>query len=143
VGCTLAYWKTVFDPALPAPPAAPAPPASSAALEPVEPERVGSAIVSTISRGITPNGDPISPATAFTLPLDSVAIRVEYPGGTPRTARFQLLQGRTALASCSPQRSASTAWCQFNIGLRKGNYAISFIANNVVVGQFPFTVIGR
>jgi hypothetical protein len=29
------------------------------------------------------------------------------------------------------------------VGLRKGNYSIAFTANNVILGQFPFTVIGR
>jgi hypothetical protein len=29
------------------------------------------------------------------------------------------------------------------VSLRKGNYLISLTANNGLLGQFPFTVIGR
>ena len=144
VGCTLAYWKTLFNPAVPATPAAPPQTASPEPLPPGEAEHPGSAVASTIARGITPNGDPILPATVFTLPMNSVAIRVDYPGSKPNAARFQLSQGRTVIAACNAEKSVpGIAWCQFNVGLRKGNYAISFIADNVLLGQFPFTVIGR
>jgi hypothetical protein len=138
VGCTIAYWKTVFDPRVPTAPNAPtipppgAPPGASTALAPV------------IARDITPNGDPISPATIFTLPMNTVAIRVDYPGGRPNAARFQLLQGRAVISSCNAEKSApGIAWCRFTASLRKGNYSISFTADNTLLGQFPFTVIGR
>ena len=75
--------------------------------------------------------------------MDTVAIRVDYPG-RPNGAHFQLRQGRAVLASCSAERNMpGIAWCKFSASLRKGNYSISFTANNVLVGQFPFTVIGR
>jgi hypothetical protein len=147
LGCATAYWRSVFaapsadagQSSPPAPREAPPEPTQAIATEPASP---GTA--STISRDITPNGDPISPATIFTLPMDSVAVRVAYPGDRTRPARFQLLQGRAAIASCNADRSApGTAWCKFNVSLRKGNYSISFTANNVLLGQFPFTVIGR
>jgi hypothetical protein len=142
VGCTIEYWKALLNPS---PPAPAAPPQPSPASEPsAEPKRASNAVVSTIARGITPNGDPISPATVFSLPMDSVAIRVDYPSGGPNVGRFQLLQGRAVIASCNADKSApGTAWCQFNTSLRKGNYSIAFFANNALVGQFPFTVIGR
>ncbi len=143
MGCALAYWKTVFSsPALltpaaahPAPPPPPPPPA--------EPQPPNSWLVPTLARGITLNGDPISPGSIFTTPMNSVAIRIEYQGRELRAVRFQVVQGRTVLASCTPQQSPpGTAWCDFNVSLRKGNYWISLIANNVLLGQFPFTVIG-
>jgi hypothetical protein len=76
--------------------------------------------------------------------MDAVAIRVDYPGGKASTARFQVRQGTAILSSCNAERSTpGIAWCKFNVSLRKGNYSISLTANNVVLGQFPFTVIGR
>jgi hypothetical protein len=147
-GCAFAYWKSLvvppeMTPTAGAPAAAGAEPASSEPL-PATTTPPSSAIISTIARDITPNGDPISPATVFTLPMNTVAVRVDYAGGRPGAARFQLLQGRAVLSSCNADRGApGTAWCRFGVGLRKGNYAISFIANNVILGQFPFTVIGR
>jgi hypothetical protein len=143
IGCTVAYWKTMIDPSLPALPAEPSAPAEAATLPSGEPERRADGLVSTIARGMTPNGDPISPATIFTLPMDAVSVRVEYPGGRAGAARFQLHQGRAVIAACSAERSApGVAWCTFNVSLRKGNYIISFTANNMLLGQFPFTVIG-
>ena len=144
LGCALAYWKSMLNPAAFGVPAAqaglpPEAPPSPAADQPAR------GIVPTIARDITPNGDPISPASIFTLPMDAVAVRVDYPGGVPgKAARFELLQGRKVIASCRPETSApKTAWCAFNVSLRKGSYAISFALNNVPLGQFPFTVIGR
>lgn len=141
VGCAIAYWKTVLDPSVVATAAAaPAPPpktsgeinSADAGLDPI------------IARDMTPNGDPISPATVFTLPMEAVAVRVAYPGGKPGGARFQVRQGKAVLSSCSAEWSApGIAWCKFEVSLRKGNYSISLIANNTVLGQFPFTVIGR
>lgn len=146
VGCAYEYWRIAFNlpPAataiaatpvvLPtsAPPPSPAPPV---AAEPLP---------SIIARGITPNGDPISPATVFTLPMNTVAIRVETRGTAGGALRFQLMQGKAVLASCPAERTASgTAWCQFNTGLRKGFYSIALTANRELLGQFPFTVIGR
>ena len=140
VGCTLAYWRTIFARPVTAP-AATLPPASP---PPAMPEPAGTGLVSIIARDITPNGDPISPAAVFTLPMDTVAIRVDYSGARPNTARFQLVQGRAVIASCNAEKGTpGILWCKFNTSLRKGNYSISFIANNVFLGQFPFTVIGR
>ena len=136
LGCTVAFWKTVFDPSVVIVAAAQSVP------PPAEPQRIGMEPI--IARDITPNGDPISPATVFTLPMESVAIRVAYPGGKPGGARFQVLQGKAVLSSCTAQSSApGIAWCKFNVSLRKGTYSISLTANNLVLGQFPFTVIGR
>ncbi len=144
LGCPIVYWTTIINPMALASPAAPQPAPSSEPEALPEPNSASAAVVSTIARDITPNGDPISPATIFTLPMNAVAIRVDYPNGRPSAARFQLLQGRALLASCNAERSASgIAWCKFNVGLRKGNYSIAFTANNVLLGQFPFTVIGR
>jgi hypothetical protein len=128
----------VFDPPVPGSPAAtPLQPPPTAAAEP-------EAASSIISRDITPNGDPISPATIFTLPMDTVAVRVAYPGGKTHPARFELLQGRAVLSSCKAETSTpGMAWCKFDVSLRKGNYSIAFAANNVLLGRFPFTVIGR
>ena len=76
--------------------------------------------------------------------MDSVAVRVPYAGGRPGVARFQLLQGRTVLTSCNADRTTpGTAWCKFNVSLRKGVYSISFTANSVPLGRYAFTVIGR
>src|SRR3984957_4025432 len=142
VGCTIAYWKTLFDPRVPAPLNASV--TSPAGAPPAEPERANNVLASVIARDITPNGDPISPATIFTLPMDTVAIRVDHPGGRASAARFQLLQGRAVISSCNAEKSApGIAWCRFTASLRKGNYSISFTANNTLLGQFPFTVIGR
>jgi hypothetical protein len=142
VGCAVAYWKAVFDPQVFAVSAA-----AQASLSPEPPvagEPAGAGLASIISRDITPNGDPISPATIFTLPMNAVAVRVDYPATRAKSARFLLSQGRAVLASCKAETSApSTAWCEFNVSLRKGNYSISFADNNVLLGQFPFTVIGR
>ena len=78
------------------------------------------------------------------MPMDAVAIRVDYPGRENGALRFQLMQGRAVLSSCAAQQAApGTAWCKFDVELRKGMYRISFTANNVLLGQFPFTVIGR
>jgi hypothetical protein len=97
-----------------------------------------------IARGITPNGDPISPDTTFTLPMNAVAIRIEYPAGIAGALRFQLLQGNAVLSTCIAQKTApGTAWCKFAVDLRKGLYSISFAADNAILGRFPFTVIGR
>jgi hypothetical protein len=141
VGCALAYWKIVFDPPIPAPAAAQA--------EPAEPSPAGDnarpsgAVASIVARSITPNGDPISPAAIFTLPMESVAIRVDYPGSA-NAVRFRLLQGRAVIASCDGQKGAAgTAWCKFDVSLRKGVYSIAVSANDAPLGQFPFTVIGR
>jgi hypothetical protein len=136
LGCTVAYWKTVIDPS-----AATAVADRPSSADPL-PANVGPG--SIIARDITPNGDPISPATVFTLPMESVAIRVAYPGGKPDGARFQMRQGKALLSSCPAESSSpGIAWCKFNVSLRKGIYSISLTANNQVLGQFPFTVIGR
>jgi hypothetical protein len=145
IGCTLSFWGTMVGaPPLSQPaaagPSAP-PPERSASIEA---EQARASAASTISRDITPNGDPISPATIFTLPMDSVAIRVDYAGGKFAASRFQLRQGKAVVSSCSADKTTpGIAWCKFNVSLRKGNYAIAFTANNALVGQFPFTVIGR
>ena len=76
--------------------------------------------------------------------MNAVAIRVDYPGDRSSTARFQVLQGKSVLSSCNADRSTpGIAWCKFNVSLRKGNYLIALSANNVRLGQYPFTVIGR
>ena len=143
VGCTVAFWRTMLGKgvvkraaaAVPSPPPEPQPPA--------EPNPAGHRMASIIARDITPNGDPISPAAVFTLPMDTVAIRIDDPGRAAG-ARFQVRQGKAVLSSCNADRSTpGIAWCKFNVSLRKGNYSISLSANNVVLGQFPFTVIGR
>jgi hypothetical protein len=141
IGCTLAYWRTMVGPPPSAAASQPSPPPVASA--PVEEQRSTGA-VSTISRDITPNGDPISPATIFTLPMESVAIRVDYAGGKSAASRFQLRQGKAVVSSCSADKTTpGIAWCKFDVSLRKGNYSIAFTANNALVGQFPFTVIGR
>ena len=124
-------------------------PPPRAQAEPAEPSPAGDsarpsgAVASIVARGITPNGDPISPATIFTLPMESVAIRVDYPGSA-NAVRFRLLQGRAVIASCDGQKGAAgTAWCKFDVSLRKGVYSIAVSANDAPLGQFPFTVIGR
>jgi hypothetical protein len=140
IGCTLGYWATMIGAPAPPPPAPP--PAAPAAV--VDTEQRSTGAVATISRDITPNGDPISPAAIFTLPMDSVAVRVGYAGGKTAVSRFQLLQGRTVVAACNADKSTpGIAWCKFTVSLRKGNYSIAFTANNALVGQFGFTVIGR
>jgi hypothetical protein len=150
LGCAIAYWKAAISPpvlsAAAAPEPAPAAETSSATETlPVtgEPKPANRAVTSTIARDITPNGDPISPGPLFTLPLNAVAIRVDVPIGTGAAGRFQLLQGRAVLASCLAEKAIGAAWCKFNLGLRKGNYSIAFTANNTLIGQFPFTVVGR
>lgn len=141
VGCTVAFWRTMLGKGVmkQAAAAVPSPPPEP----PAEPDPASHRTASIIARDITPNGDPISPAAVFTLPMDTVAIRIDDPGRADR-ARFQLRQGKAVLSSCNADRSTpGIAWCKFNVSLRKGNYSISLSANNVVLGQFPFTVIGR
>jgi hypothetical protein len=144
IGCTLAYWRTMVGAPLPPPTAAGPSLPPPEAPAPAAAEQGSAGAASTISRDITPNGDPISPATIFTLPMESVAIRVDYAGGKSAVSRFQLRQGKAIVSSCSADKSTpGIAWCKFNVSLRKGNYSIAFTANNALVGQFPFTVIGR
>ena len=147
IGCTLAFWRTVIGKPAPVAAVAALPPPAAASPEPLpveEPARPSAGVIPTLSRDITPNAGPISPGTIFTLPMETVAIRVETPGGRPAGGRFQLLQGRAVLSSCRAEYAApGTAWCKFNISLRKGNYTIAFFGNNGLLGQFPFTVIGR
>ncbi len=161
VGCALAFWQTAFSPSPPPrPPAAtvqpeaPSPVSASApvtvtrpdaAAPPQQAEATANSLAAVIARGITPNGDPISPATTFTLPMHSVAIRVEYPNRSPaRRLSFQLMQGRIVLGSCPAQAAPPTgAWCKFDVELRKGVYTIALSADRTPLGQFPFTVIGR
>jgi len=139
VGCALAYWKTVMDPSVAAAAPASPPPQTSGEIN-----GAGAGLDPIIARDMTPNGDPISPATVFTLPMEGVAVRVAYPGGKPSGAQFQVRRGKAVLSSCSAEWSApGIAWCKLGVSLRKGNYSISFIAKNSVLGQFPFTVIGR
>jgi len=143
-GCALAYWRSVFG-------YAPVP--ASVATQPGKPSSSGEALAATsadntdgvvIARDITPNGDPISPAQIFTLPMDTVAVRVANASHGGQPGRFQLLAGRAVLQTCTAEHNnTGTAWCKFTVGLRKGNYSIAFTANNVLVGQFPFTVLGR
>jgi hypothetical protein len=143
IGCTLAFWRTMVGAPLSLAGAGPSspPPERSASIEA---EQGSTGATSTISRDITPNGDPISPATVFTLPMESVAIRVDYAEGKSAVSRFQLRQGKAVVSSCSADKTTpGIAWCKFNVSLRKGNYSIAFTANNALVGQFPFTVIGR
>jgi hypothetical protein len=143
VGCTLAYWLSFISPSFATAPSA-APVATAESPAPTGSEGLNNGIVPVIARDVTPNGDPISPDTIFPLPMDTVAIRVDYPSDRPAAARFQLRQGRAVLASCNADKSPpGTAWCRFSVSLRKGNYSIAFTANNVLLGQFPFTVIGR
>ena len=76
--------------------------------------------------------------------MNSLAIRVDDPGGRTGATRFQVRQGKAVLASCSAEKSTpGIAWCKLTVSLRKGNYAILLSANNAVLGQFLFTVIGR
>ena len=143
VGCTVTFWRTMVDPSVATAAAVQSSPASGQKT-PAEIDVVGKGFDPVIARDITPNGDPISPATVFTLPMDAVAVRVAYPGGKPAGARFQVTQGQAVLSSCSAEWGApGIAWCKFNVSLRKGMYSISLTANNVVLGQFPFAVIGR
>jgi hypothetical protein len=143
VGCAVAFWKTMVDPSVATAAAVQASPAPGQKT-PVETNSAGAGFDPVIARDITPNGDPISPATVFTLPMDAVAVRVAYPGGKSGGARFQITQGKAVLSSCSAEWSApGIAWCKFNVSLRKGMYSISLTANNVLLGQFPFAVIGR
>lgn len=138
LGCAVAYWKTVIDPR-PMPPAGA--PLAPSGLVAAKQENEG--LDTVIARDITPNGDPISPASVFTLPMNAVAIRVDDPGNRG-AAHFQVVQGKTVLSSCNADRSTpGVAWCKFNVSLRKGNYSITLTENNVRLGQFPFTVIGR
>lgn len=140
VGCAVEYWRAAISPPAPARPGdvptappSPSPPAESETAPPT----------SILSRGITPNGDPISPATVFSLPMNSVAVRVDYHGRAGAALRFQLIQGKTVLATCPAERSDGLAWCKFDVELRKGIYSIGLIADRALIGQFPFTVIGR
>lgn len=138
LGCTVAFWKTMVVPR-----AATLAAVADPAPQSPKPTPASVGLGSIIARDITPNGDPISPATVFTLPMESVAIRVAYPGGKPNGARFQVLQGKAVLSSCNAESSPGIAWCKFTVSLRKGVYSISLTANNQVLGQFPFAVIGR
>ena len=149
LGCTLAYWRTAFGAplpvaigsSLPASLPAPMPPSAIPAAVPAEPPPPPAAMV---ARGITPNGDPISPETSFTLPMPAVAIRAPYPASFTGALSFQLRQGRAVLSSCPAEKAGhAIAWCKFNIELRKGLYSISLTANSVVLGQYAFAVIGR
>jgi hypothetical protein len=143
VGCAVAYWESVAA-GSPAAAAGPAPADAATMPSPGAAESPGNGVVAIIARDITPNGDPISPDTTFTLPMNAVAIRAEYPPRTAGTLRFQLLQGKAVLSTCAAQKALpNIAWCKFAVGLRKGFYAISFGSANTVLGQFPFTVIGR
>jgi hypothetical protein len=154
-GCAIEYWRFAFNPPLPAaaPPAVAPASAPSATSSPVPiagsppPPRLPVAAElppSVVARGITPNGDPISPATVFTLPMNTVAIRVETRGRAGGALRFQLMQGKAVLATCPAERGAiGTAWCKFDVELRKGFYSITLTGGRELLGQFPFTVIGR
>jgi hypothetical protein len=159
VGCAYEYWQIAFNPppptsraaapsavavtSVPISPASPAPtpatPPLPSSASPAAPEPLSS----VIARDITPNGDPISPATVFTLPMNAVAIRVETRGRAGGL-RFQLMQEKTVLATCPAERAADgTAWCKFTAQLRKGFYSIALTTGRDLLGQFPFTVIGR
>ncbi|HWB47888.1 MAG TPA: hypothetical protein VG651_02165 [Stellaceae bacterium] len=143
-GCALEYWRLAFSPppTIPPPNGAPAPAPAPASAIPAEPGPEPPA--SVIARGITPNGDPISPATVFSLPMNSVAIRVGYHGQSGAALRFQLTQGRTVLATCPAERAEpGIAWCKFNVELHKGFYTIALTAGRELISRFPFTVIGR
>jgi hypothetical protein len=98
MGCTVAFWRTVLDPTIVTAAAKPASP------QPAEPGPVGNGLDPIIARDITPNGDPISPATVFTLPMDAVAVRVDYPG-KPVAARFEVRQGKAVLSPCAAERN--------------------------------------
>src|SRR5215469_14173278 len=155
-GCALAYWHSLVSPPtapatppppptaqepapslLPATPALPIAPAGAATIPAPAPPAPQPTLTSTLARGMTPNGDPISPGTIFTSPMPAVAIRVDYPSRAGTALRFNLMQGRAVLSSCIAQRAApSTAWCKFNVPLRKGMYEIALTANNTLVGQF-------
>ena len=145
VGCTAAYWRAVLDKGFMNTAAAAVPPHVPAPSLPTDPGPANPGPDWIIARDMTPNGDPISPAAVFTLPMEGVAIRVANSGGAKsRVARFQLRQGKAVLASCNADWSTpGIAWCKFQASLRKGNYSIAFTNNNTVLGQFPFTVIGR
>jgi hypothetical protein len=140
--CALAYWRSMLQPAPPTAVAAMETPSAPPAAAPSAPP-AAAPLTPTISRDITPNGDPISPATIFETPMPSVAVRVDYPGRAQGPLRFQLLRGRTVLSSCKAETGGQSAWCAFNLDLRKGNYTIAFGAGNTMVGEFPFTVIGH
>jgi hypothetical protein len=147
IGCAFAFWATVVAPRAPPMPAtfratAPTEEAATPAALPFGEQQAGR-FLSTIARDITPNGDPISPETTFTLPMPTVAIRVDYPDATQAVLRFQLLERGAVLAMCSAHRAPGIAWCRFAIDLRKGVYSIAFFAGNARLGEFPFTVIGR
>ena len=142
LGCTIEYWRAFLRQSSPAPAALPPPAPQESATRPpaTEGERNGV----TIARDITPNGDPISAATMFTLPINAVAIRADDPSAAKTDlAKFQLMQGPAVLSSCAAQKLPGAFWCKFEFALRKGNYAISFAVNNKPVGQYPFTVVGR
>ena len=159
VGCAYEYWRIAFNPPPPTIPAS-APPAvavTSVPVSPASPAPIPAApplpsstspaapepLSAVIARDITPNGDPISPATVFTLPMNAVAIRVETRGRTGGL-RFQLMQGKAVLATCPAERATDgTSWCKFNAQLRKGFYSIALTTSRDLLGQFPFTVIGR
>jgi hypothetical protein len=147
-GCALAYWKSVLNPeATPATKTAAAPPPAASATEPssaVEPaDHASNQPVSVIARDMTLNGDPISPGTIFTMPMNTVAIRVDYTSREAGLLRFHLMQGRALLATRAAQKiAAGTVWCKFGVQLKKGNYTVSFTANNTVLGEFTFAVIG-
>jgi len=159
VGCAYEYWRIAFNPPRLASSAA-TPPAIAVASVPISPASPAATPVaptlpspasptapeplpSVIARDITPNGDPISPATVFTLPMNAVAIRVQTRGRTSGL-RFQLMQGKAVLATCPAERAADgTAWCKFDAQLRKGFYSIALTTGRDLLGQFPFTVIGR
>jgi hypothetical protein len=148
VGCAFEYWRIAFNPPPPMSPAA-APPAVAVTSVPISPASPAPTpatpepLSAVIARDITPNGDPISPATVFTLPMNAVAIRVETRGQTGGL-RFQLMQGKAVLATCPAERTADgTAWCKFNAQLRKGFYSIALTTGRDLLRQFPFTVIGR
>ena len=82
VGCAVAFWKTMVDPSVATAVAGPSSPApGQKTLATITSADTGFDPV--IARDITPNGDPISPATVFTLPMDAVAVRIAYPGGKP------------------------------------------------------------
>lgn len=144
VGCTVAFWRVVLDRGFMNTAAAAVPPHLPAPSLPVDPNPASTGPDWVIARDMTPNGDPISPATVFTLPLEALAVRVAYPSAGSRAVRFQLRQGKAVLASCNADwTTPGIAWCKFKASLRKGTYSIALSNNNVVLGQFPFAVIGR
>lgn len=144
VGCTVAFWRVILDKGFMNTAAAAVPPHLPAPPLPVDPNPASAGPDWVIARDMTPNGDPISPATVFTLPMEAVAVRVAYPSGKSRAVRFQLRQGKAVLSSCAADwTTPGIAWCKFKASLRKGNYSIALSNNNVVLGQYPFAVIGR